>query len=83
MLAALLAANVDFEYLALTRDVSSASAKRLAAKSPKITLVEGNLDDADSMFKNARKATKSPIWGVLSVQVCAIHSLNDGTYQIC
>ncbi|KAL1863899.1 hypothetical protein Daus18300_008048 [Diaporthe australafricana] len=73
VLSALLATKADFQYLALTRDVSSASAKRLAAKSPKITLVEGNLDDADSMFKNAQKATKSPIWGVFSVQTPAMN----------
>ena len=36
---ALLAANADFQILALTRDAQSASAQRLAKKSPNIKLV--------------------------------------------
>ncbi|KAJ4116133.1 hypothetical protein NW768_011105 [Fusarium equiseti] len=71
--AALLAAQADFNILALTRDVSSPSAKKLAAKSPKITLLEGNLDDVDSIFANASKVTTSPIWGVFSVQTPAMN----------
>ncbi|KAG8358514.1 hypothetical protein FVEN_g3774 [Fusarium venenatum] len=55
VVAALLAAQADFNILALTRDASSPSAKKLAAKSPKITLVEGNLDDADAIFTNVSK----------------------------
>lgn len=69
VIAALLAAKADYQILALTRDASSPSATKLAAKSPNIKLVEGNMDDADAIFKNARKATSSPIWGVFSVQV--------------
>ncbi|KAF7540295.1 hypothetical protein G7054_g1515 [Neopestalotiopsis clavispora] len=65
---ALLAAKADFKILALTRDVSSPSAQRLVAISPNIKLIQGNLDDTDDVFKNARKATSSPIWGVFSVQ---------------
>lgn len=69
---ALLKAKADFEILAVTRDTMSPSAQRLASKSSKITLVQGNLDDCKAMFANAKKASKSPIWGVFSVQVCAI-----------
>ncbi|KAI4600535.1 hypothetical protein KJ359_000892 [Pestalotiopsis sp. 9143b] len=68
VVAALLAAKADYQILALTRDASSVSAQRLAAKSSKITIVQGNLDEADEVFKTARKATSSPIWGVFSVQ---------------
>ena len=70
VIAALLAQKASFQLLALTRDSSSASARRLASKSPNITLIEGNLDDARSVFEKAKKATSAPIWGVFSVQVC-------------
>ncbi|KAI1768628.1 NAD(P)-binding protein [Hypoxylon sp. FL1150] len=65
---ALLKANTDFEILALTRDAQSASAQKLAKSSPKIKLVTGNLDDAESIFSKAKEVTKKPIWGVFSVQ---------------
>ncbi|KAF4968327.1 hypothetical protein FSARC_4273 [Fusarium sarcochroum] len=74
VVAALIAAKADFSILALTRDVSSPSAKRLASKFPKITLVEGNLDDADAVFKNATNVAATPIWGVFSVQTPAMNS---------
>ncbi|KAF5255834.1 hypothetical protein FOXYS1_13727 [Fusarium oxysporum] len=73
VIAALLAAQADFNILALTRDVSSPSAKKLAARSTKITLLEGNLDDTDAVFKNASKVATSPIWGVFSVQAPAMN----------
>lgn len=66
---ALLKANADFEILALTRDSQSASAQRLVQKSPKIKLVAGNLDAPDNIFSKAKEITKTPIWGVYSVQV--------------
>ncbi|KAJ4145948.1 hypothetical protein LMH87_004779 [Akanthomyces muscarius] len=68
VIAALLAQKASFQMLALTRDSSSASARRLASQSPNITLIEGNLDDARSVFEKAKKATSAPIWGVFSVQ---------------
>ncbi|KAI8965325.1 nucleoside-diphosphate-sugar epimerase family protein [Daldinia sp. FL1419] len=68
VVSALLKANTDFEILALTRDAQSASAQRLAQKSPKIKLVTGDMDAADNIFKVAREITKTPIWGVFSVQ---------------
>ena len=80
VVAALLAAKADFNILALTRDASSPSAKRLASKSANITLVEGNLDDADAVFNSANKASTSPIWGVFSVQVSASQSSANRDY---
>ncbi|KAF4122453.1 NmrA-like family [Geosmithia morbida] len=68
VISALLAEKAEYKILALTRDASSPSAKNLAAKSSGITLVEGNLDDADTVFENAKKLASSPIWGVFSVQ---------------
>ncbi|KAI1410481.1 NAD(P)-binding protein [Hypoxylon sp. FL1857] len=65
---ALLKANADFEILALTRDSKSASAQRLVQKSPKIKLVTGNLNQVDNVFTKAKEVTKTPIWGVFSVQ---------------
>lgn len=66
---ALLAAKADFEVLAVTRDATSPSAQRLAGKSSNIKIVQGNLDDCDSIFKAAKAASSTPIWGVYSVQV--------------
>ncbi|CAG8885722.1 unnamed protein product [Penicillium egyptiacum] len=59
----LLKKNAPFKILAVTRDVNSASAKRLAQKSSSITLIQGNLDDPAAIFKNAKR-----VWGVFSVQ---------------
>ncbi|KAK7699762.1 hypothetical protein SLS64_011374 [Diaporthe eres] len=71
---ALLAAKADFEVLAVTRDTASTSAQRLAGKSSNIKLVQGNLDDCDSIFKAAKAASSTPIWGVYSVQTPAMNS---------
>ena len=62
--------NAPFEILALTRDATSASAQKLAKKSPKIKLVQGDLSNIDAVFAAAKEATSLPIWGVFSVQVC-------------
>ncbi|KAM0518857.1 hypothetical protein ACHAPE_003847 [Trichoderma viride] len=70
---ALLARNADFKILAVTRDVASPSAKSLAAASPKITLVQGNLDNTEAIFQSAKKAAQEPVWGVFSVQVPAMN----------
>ncbi|KAM0708835.1 hypothetical protein Q7P35_005488 [Cladosporium inversicolor] len=60
----------DFLLLAVTRDGNSASAKRLAAKSPSVKIVEGDLDAAASLFKSAKATAGTvPLWGVFSVQV--------------
>lgn len=60
--------DTDFEILALTRNASSPSAQKLNASSPNIKLVEGDLDDTEAVFKNAKAVTNNPIWGVYSVQ---------------
>ncbi|KAJ6096466.1 hypothetical protein N7486_007212 [Penicillium sp. IBT 16267x] len=66
---ALLKQDADMEILAVTRDANSAGAQKLKSKSPKIQLVEGNLDEPEGIFANAQKITSQPIWGVFSVQV--------------
>ncbi|KAG2420015.1 hypothetical protein HFD88_004812 [Aspergillus terreus] len=65
---ALIAQDGDVEILAVTRNTDSASAQKLAKKSPKIKLVQGDLDDPATVFANAKKATSLPVWGVYSVQ---------------
>ena len=66
---ALLKVNADFEILALTRNAQSTSAQKLQAKSDKIKVITGNLDNIDDIFTKAKQATQLPIWGVFSVQV--------------
>ncbi|KAH6615880.1 hypothetical protein B0J18DRAFT_459823 [Chaetomium sp. MPI-SDFR-AT-0129] len=68
LIRALLNEKAGFRILAVTRDSNSPSAKRLAAKSSDITLVQGNLDDTEAIFKSAERTTSHPIWGVFSVQ---------------
>ncbi|KAH6976652.1 hypothetical protein EDB80DRAFT_739995 [Ilyonectria destructans] len=59
----------DFLLLAVTRNAQSASAKRLAAKSPNIKLVEGDLESIHSLFQSAKKVAGTiPLWGVYSIQ---------------
>lgn len=66
---ALIAQKSDFLLLAVTRNPQSASATKLASKSSNIKVVQGDLNDVPSVFKNAKAAAGSvPIWGVLSVQ---------------
>ncbi|KAF2194409.1 NmrA-like family protein [Zopfia rhizophila CBS 207.26] len=65
----LLEEKADFEILAITRDVNSASAQRLLKKSSRIKLVQGDLAKPLAIFTAAKQVTKSPIWGVFSVQV--------------
>ena len=67
---ALLASHADFRIFAVTRDTTSASAQKLASRSSKINLLQGDLDDPKSIFQSAREMAKAPIWGVFSVQVC-------------
>lgn len=60
----------DFLLLAVTRNAQSPGAKRLAAKSPSVRLVEGDLNDVPGLFRSASKAAGAvPLWGVYSVQV--------------
>lgn len=73
----LLRRKLPYELLAVTRNTQSASAQRLAAKSPKILLVEGNLDEPNQLFKNARAVTDNPIWAVYSVQAAIGRDANE------
>lgn len=70
-------ASSQFNILAVTRDSNSASSQKLAAKSPSITLVQGNLDDCAALFAEAKNVTSEPIWGVFSVQI----SMGKGVTQ--
>ncbi|EOD51448.1 putative -like family protein [Neofusicoccum parvum UCRNP2] len=48
---------------------SSPSATRLAAKSPSIKLIQGDLNDVPALFAAARQAAApAALWGVYSVQ---------------
>ncbi|KAL4934669.1 uncharacterized protein BDV17DRAFT_12304 [Aspergillus undulatus] len=78
VITSLLEQDADVEILAVTRDVSSASAQKLAGKSPKIKLVQGTLDEPDAIFDDAKKITSNPIWGVFSVQVASF----SGNHEI-
>ena len=71
----LLAQEAEFEILALTRDVNSASAQDLVKKSPDVKLLAGTLDEPETVFRNAKNVTTRSIWGVFSVQVsCSVSS---------
>lgn len=64
--------SAPFDILAVTRDPSSASATRLAAKSSTIKLVKGDMDNVPALFESARAAApQGNIWGVYSVQAVA------------
>ncbi|PTB77758.1 NAD(P)-binding protein [Trichoderma longibrachiatum ATCC 18648] len=65
---ALLSKNADFKLLAVTRDKTSPSAQKLASLSPKVTLLQGDLNKTDALFEQARDLTGSSPWGVFSVQ---------------
>ncbi len=68
----------SFTILALTRKPESASAKAVAARSPTIKLIKGNLDDVPAVFKAALEATDGEkIWGVFSV----LQAVQDGATQ--
>lgn len=59
----------DFVLLAATRNAQSASAKRLASKSDRIKLVQGDLDATPALLASAKAAAGPvPLWGVYSVQ---------------
>ena len=53
-----------FKILAVTRNTTSGGAKALASK-PNVSLVEGDLNDCEAIFKKA----DTKIWGVFSLQV--------------
>jgi uncharacterized protein YbjT (DUF2867 family) len=57
----------EFTILAVTRNATSAPAKKLEAQGVKI--VQGDLDDVPAIFDTAEKVAGRKIWGVFSVQV--------------
>jgi uncharacterized protein YbjT (DUF2867 family) len=65
----LLKRKSPFQILAVTRNTKSSSAQKLAQKSSRITIIEGNLDDPAVIFKKVKEQTSTPVWGVYSVQV--------------
>ncbi|KAH2675019.1 hypothetical protein KXV32_005037 [Aspergillus fumigatus] len=75
---ALLAEDADIEILAVTRNPQSSAARNLADKSPKIKVVQGNLDDPAGIFKNAHQVSSEPVWGVFSVQHFVYTSVDRG-----
>ncbi|PYI26173.1 NmrA-like family protein [Aspergillus indologenus CBS 114.80] len=65
---ALLAQELDVEILAVTRNPHSSAARRLTQRSPKIKLIQGDLDHPMQIFEKAKNAATLPISGVFSVQ---------------
>ncbi|KAH7205236.1 hypothetical protein BKA60DRAFT_600047 [Fusarium oxysporum] len=63
----------DFLLLAVTRNAQSASAKRLAAKSPNAKLVEGDFESIPSLFQSAKKVA-----GTVGVQHFVYSSVDRG-----
>ena len=64
----------QFTLLAVTRDASSASAKRILERHPQVLLVQGDLNDVPGLFASAKSTLKEAgkseqIWGVYSVQI--------------
>jgi uncharacterized protein YbjT (DUF2867 family) len=61
--------SADFEILTVTRNGKSDAAQKLAKRSSKIRLVQGDMNDPTGLFEAAKKLASGPIWGVFSVQV--------------
>jgi uncharacterized protein YbjT (DUF2867 family) len=66
--------STEYTLLAVTRDATSTSAKRILERYPAVKLVQGDLDNVQSLFAAAKAALKDAgvpeqIWGVYSVQV--------------
>ncbi|KAL4794826.1 hypothetical protein BDV19DRAFT_399170 [Aspergillus venezuelensis] len=68
LIRSLIQRKAPFEILAVTRDPASPSAQKLAQLSSNIKLIQGDLGNPAGIFQNAQRLTKSPIWGVYSVQ---------------
>lgn len=64
--------NPDFVVLALTRNAESPGAKRLSNKSKSVHVLQGNMDNPELIFSDARKLTGKPVWGVFMVQVSTV-----------
>ena len=61
----------DFVIIALTRDPTSPTAKRLSTRSRSVHVLQGNMDNPDQVFSEAERMIGAPIWGVFMVQVCS------------
>lgn len=65
-----------FTILAVTRSASSPVAQKLASRSSRIKIVEGNLDDCDTLLSNAEAASPNgSIYGVYSVQISMVSAI--------
>ncbi|CAI6337432.1 unnamed protein product [Periconia digitata] len=63
----------QFSLLAVTRNTTSASAKKITERYSNVILVQGDLNDIPGLFANAKEALKDAdkpqdVWGVYSVQ---------------
>ena len=64
-----------FNILAVTRSASSPTAQKLASRSSRIKIVEGTLDDCETLLNNAEAASPNgKIYGVYSVQISMVSS---------
>jgi nucleoside-diphosphate-sugar epimerase len=70
----------SFQILALTRNSSSPSARRLASM-PNVTVIEGNLNDCAAIFA-AIPSQHKPVWGVFSVQVPVAGPFADHNIEV-
>ena len=62
------ASSPPFNIIALTRKATSSAATALTKRYPsKVRLLEGDLSDSRSIFRNAKSITEYPIWGVFGV----------------
>lgn len=73
----LLQARADFAIIAVTRNPSSPAAQKLKALAPDISLVRGDLSDAQAIFTNAKEVANGPIWGVYSIQARPLRTLHS------
>ncbi|KIW05935.1 uncharacterized protein PV09_03127 [Verruconis gallopava] len=64
----------SFTILGVTRNASSASAKKLEARGVKI--VQGDMNDVPAIFAEAEKVAGGKIWGVFAVQLPPVGSKN-------
>lgn len=63
------------QILALTRNTESPTAQKLSSKSPKITLLAGDLNNCPAILTKAN-ADNNPVWGVFSMQLPSMGQKN-------
>ena len=71
---AIIESNMPFEILALTRDPTSSAAQALAAKSKRVTLLQGDLNNCRDIF--IKTGGRGSVYGVFSVQMPAFGQKN-------